>query len=45
MWTERVGLAAGLKTVQILTRDKVWKNSNQNWKFNIKWMEKLITKV
>jgi len=26
MWTERVGLAAGLKTVEIITRDKVWKN-------------------
>ena len=26
MWTERVGFAAGLATIEILTRDKVWEH-------------------
>lgn len=29
MWTERIGFVAGLKTIEILTRDKTWIHLNQ----------------
>lgn len=28
MWTERVGFAAALKTIEIITRDKIWEHLN-----------------
>jgi glutamate-1-semialdehyde 2,1-aminomutase len=42
MWTERVGFAAGLKTVEILTRDMVWKNLIRIGKRIIKGWSSLI---